>query len=183
MPVQVVQRFGPSRPQNIGPKLLMGISPPGTPVSESKPPMLLDSDFEFFGSSQDGWSRARVRAADAEYREYRRATRQAMLEEKPLWTRDYEGPEPGATKEDLRVYTYLGKNEYKYWGIRSLDMTLEELWARNDPDNTREHITANNPRPLPAPAIPTSSKSPPPPPHAGSRSRRCGKAPDFNLRL
>ena len=105
-----------------------------------------------------------------------------MLEEKPLWTRDYEGPEPGATNEDLRVYTYLGGNEYKYWGVRSLDETLEEFWARNDPAYTREHITANNPRPLPAPARPTSSKSPSPPPHAGSRSRRRAKAPEFNLK-
>ena len=143
--------------------------------------MLLYSDFEVISSSQDGWSPARVRAADAEYRAYRRATRQAALEEKPAWAKHYEGPEPGATKEDLRVYTEVD-GEYRYWGVRDLNEMIEEFGARKDLDNITQRIAKQDSNTLPALAKLTPAERPSPRPHTASRSKRRQETPEVARR-
>ncbi len=178
MPVEVVECQGMFRPGEI--KLSTDMSPPQTPVSESKPTVLKNEGFKIIGSSRDGWSPARVRAADAECWAFQRAARQAAIKRSAAWAKVYEGPEPGATDEDIRIYTKLEDGEYKYWGVKDLDMTMEEFWARNDPDNTRERIADQNSGPLPATAKPTSSKSPSPQPRTASRSKRCQETPEGN---
>ena len=127
MPLRVVDCCGLFRPQDIDPKLLTGISPPRTPVSESKFSIFQEKYFEFTGSSRAGWSPARVRAADAECRAFHEAAQQAAVERQAARAKEYQGPEPGATKEDIRLYTKLGDGEYRYWGVQKLDETIEEF--------------------------------------------------------
>ena len=128
--------------------------------------------FKVVSSSRDGWSPARVRAADAECWAFHKAAEQAIMEESAVRAKDYEGPEPGATCEDIRIYTIIGDNKYRYWGVQDLDETMEEFWARVDPDNTRERIANQDSGPLPASAVLTPSMSPSPRPLTASRSKR-----------
>ena len=128
--------------------------------------------FEIIGSSRDGWSSARVRAADAECWAFQRAARQATTVGSAALAKDYKGLEPRATDKDTRIYTKLKDGKYRYWGVKDLDETMEEFWARIDPDNKRERIVNQDSSPLPAPAKFTPSKSPSPRPRTASRSER-----------
>ena len=134
--------------------------------------------FKIVGSSRDGWSPARIRAADAECWAFHKAARQAMMAESAAWAKDYEGPEPGATLEDCRIFTKLKNGKYRYWGVKDFDMTMEEFWARNDPDNTRELIANQDSGHLPTPAELTPSKIPWPRPCTASRSKGREETPD-----
>ena len=94
------------------------------------------------GSSWDSWPPERVRAAKAERRalqlaaqkEYRE--RSAAAAAAPGAYR-FDEPEPGATSNDVRIYTKLKSGEFKYWGVIDDDMDMEDFWAKFDPDNTR----------------------------------------------
>lgn len=82
-----------------------GHFPSRTPVSESKPPMLLQADSEVITSSRDGWSPTRVRTADAECWVFQRAARQAAREETAARAKGCKGHEPGAINSDIITYT------------------------------------------------------------------------------
>ena len=175
----MVRCWGRLKPGNIElPTDNLPLRPPSTSESISTFPK--PEGFRFFGSSRDGWSPARIRAADAECWAHRRAAQQAMIVKSAALARDYEGPEPGATEQDTRIYTKFMDGKYKYWGVQDLDMTMEEFWARNDPDNTRERIANQDSGPLQAPAQLSSSKNPSPRPHTASISKRRRKAPEVN---
>ena len=178
MPARVVKCCGLFRPQDIDPWLFTGISPPRSPVSESKPSVFQEKGFRFAGSSRDRWSPARVRAANAECQAFHQAAQQAALDETAAWAKENQGPEPGATDEDIRIYTQLDNGEYRYWGVQDLDETMQEFWARNDPDNTRERIAYQDSGPLPTIAKLTPSKSPPPRPRTASNSKRRQETPE-----
>ena len=177
MSIEVVKCWGAFKPGNI--ELPKDSSPLRVPsTSESISTLPKQEGFRFFGSSRDGWSPARVRAANAECWAYQRAARQATIVESAASAKDYEGPEPGSTLEDTRIYTQFKDGKYRYWGVKDLDMTMEEFWARNDPDNLRELIANQDSGPLPASAELTSSKSPSPRPRTASKSKRRQATPD-----
>ena len=95
------------------------------------------------GSSWDSWSPERVRAAKAEGRAWQLAAEKEDAEESAAAAAApgayrFDEPEPGATPNDVRVYTKLKNGEYKYWGIRDDDMDIEDFWAKFDPGNTRD---------------------------------------------
>ena len=180
MKVKVVKCQGIFRPETIMPA--MDSPPPDAPpTSGTNSTALKYESLNITGSSRDGWSPARIRAADAEAWAFQEAADRIEEEESAAWAKHTEGPEPGATDHDMRIYTDLGNGEYRYWGVKDLDMTMEEFWARIDPENTRERSPDNPPGPLPGRNIPTSIKSPSPP-HTSFRSKRRGKAPEFNLK-
>ena len=106
---------------------------------ESNSNLLNYKDLKFTSSSRDGWSTTRVRAANAEALTWREAAQREQDEEAAAWANVPFEPEPGATTKDIRVYTKLGDGQYKYWGVQDLDETMEEFWARVDPDNMREY--------------------------------------------
>ena len=139
MDIEAVKCWGMFKPGNV--ELPRDSSPLRAPsTSEGILTLPKQDGFKIVSSSRDGWSPARIGAADAECWAFQKAARQAMLAESAAWAKDYEGPEPGATLEDCRIYTKLKNGKYRYWGVKDFDMTMEEFWARNDPDNTRELI-------------------------------------------
>ena len=181
MPPKVVKCWGTLKPITLMPP--MDSSPPRAPsTSESNYTLLNYKDFKVISSSRDGWSPARIRAAAAERWAFHEAAERAEEEESAAWAKDYEGPEPGATDEDIRIYTEAEGGEHRYWGVQDPDMTMEEFWARNDPDNTRELLADQNSGPLPATATSTSSKSPSPRPHTASSPKRHQKTSAVSLK-
>lgn len=177
MDIEAVKCWGMFKPGDIElPRDSLPLRAPST--SEGISTLPKQDGFEIFSSSRDGWSSACIRAADAECWAFQRAARQAMMVESAARAKDYEGPEPGATLEDTRMYTKLKDGKYRYWGVKDFDMTMEEFWARNDPENTRELIANQDSGLLPAPAEPASSKSSSPQPRTASRSRVREKTPD-----
>ena len=153
--------------------------PPKAPsTSESSSTLLKYKNLKVISSSRDGWSPAQIRAANAEAWAWQEAAQREEDEESAAWADvDYE-PEPGATTKDIRIYTKLGDGEYRYWGVQDLDETMEEFWARIDPDDTREQIAKQDFGPLPAPAGLTPSKAPSPRPRTAPRSKRREETPD-----
>ena len=145
---------------------------------ESNSNLLNSKDLKVTTSSRDGWSTTRVRAANVEALTWREAAQREQDEESAAWANVIFEPEPGATTKDIRIYTKLGELEYRYWGVQDLDETIEEFWARVDPDNTREGIANQDSGPLPASAVLTPSKSPSPQPPTASRSKRREEKPD-----
>ena len=177
MSIEVVKCWGAFKPGNIElPKDSSPLRAPST--SESISTLPKQEGFKFFGSSRDGWSPARVRAADAECWAYQRAARQATIVESAASAKDYEEPEPGSTLEDTRIYTQFKDGKYRYWGVKDLDMTMEEFWARNDPDKLRELIANQDSGPLPASAALTPTKSSSPRPRTASESKRRQATPE-----
>ena len=161
IPVQVVQCQGIFKPGNI--ELPTDSLPPrAASTSESNSTLLEYENLEVISSSRDGWSPARVRAANAEGRAWQEAADRAEAEESAAWANAYKGPEPDATVDDIRIYTKLENGEYKYWGVQDFDETMEQFWARIDPDNTREQIANQDYVPLPTLTKLTPSKNPPP---------------------
>ena len=152
MTVHAYQCVGIFRPGDFNDSTESSSTVPG-----SKPTVIEHENLVLVGSSWDGWSPARIRAARAEGRARTLAARKAYAEQSAAALaaapRNYIAePEPGATPHDIRVYTRLTNGQYKYWGVRDEDMTIEEFWEEKDPDNTRDrdgiHI---NPRDLPPP--------------------------------
>ena len=89
--------------------------------------------------SQDDWSPQRIRAWDRERGDSQLAAQRKLGEEQRIAAEARGGPEPGASFDDIRVYTRRKNGGYKYWGVRADDMTLEEFWAKQDPGSTRFH--------------------------------------------
>lgn len=131
-------------------------------------------------SNWDSWSPDQIQAAEAERDKRQLAAQKAWKEKSAVaaaapgaWKPDE--PEPGATASDVRVYTKLKNGQFKYWGVREDDMTIEDFWAKFDPENTRDHddneegpinlvpaqttLSANNPSSRTS-ASPRSTKSP-----------------------
>ena len=177
MDVQVVKSQGMLRPGNIEPPTDSSLPARAQSTFESNSNLLNYTDIKLTSSSRDGWSTARVRAPNAEALTWREAAQREQDEEAAAWANVAFEPEPGATTKDIRIYTKLGGGEYRYWGVQDLDETMEEFWARIDPDNTRGRLANGI---LPAPAIPTSSKSASPRPNTASRSNGRRKAPTVN---
>lgn len=154
-------------------------SPAITTVPESKSMTTEYEGFQVTEPSWESWSPARVRAANAEYSAWQLAGQKADAEEAAAAAALVKGPEPGATYTDIRVYTRLKSKKYKYWGVRDNDMTMEEFWIRNDPENTREEDNIQNARIDPVPAqIGSLSNSPSPRSSAAPSPRRSRKTPD-----
>lgn len=89
--------------------------------------------------SQDDWSPQHIRAWDRERFDNQLAAQKKLGEEQRIAAEARGGPEPGASFDDIRVYTKRKNGGYKYWGVRAEDETLEEFWAKQDPGNTRSH--------------------------------------------
>lgn len=109
----------------------------------SKPLKIDPKEFKILpGSSWDNWSPERVKAAKAEGRAWQMAAQKQYRERSAAAAAApgayrFDEPEPGATSNDVRIYTKLKNGEYKYWGIRDDDMEIEDFWAKFDPNNTR----------------------------------------------
>ena len=112
-------------------------------VPGSKPIKWDPKEFNILpGSSWDSWPPERVRKARAGRRAMQLVARKEYAEESAAAAAApgayrFDEPEPGATPNDVRVYTKLKSGEYKYWGIRDDDMEIEDFWAKFDPENTR----------------------------------------------
>lgn len=136
------------------------------------------------GSPWNDWSPARVRAANAEHRAWQLAARDARAKESAAAAEaasNFEEPEPGATTHDIRVYTRLKNGQYKYWGVRDDDMTIEEFWEEKDPGNSRDQDETQD-HPINPPPAQNGSLSRGPSPHnsASPRSERSQKTPHVN---
>lgn len=157
--------------------------PPTIPIIPQSKPMTIEyQGFEVTEPSWDSWSPARVRAAEAEHSAWQLGAQRAKAEVSAAAAAKVTGPEPGATYEDLRVYTRLENGQYKYWGVfHDDDMTIEEFWIRNDPENTRDEENIQNARIDPVPAQNGSlSNSPSPRSSAAPSPRRTRKTPEVN---
>lgn len=202
MPLDVVQCWGLFRPGDFT-HSTDNPSPKGTLIPESEPVIFPESgamtvpasetitvqgskprtmDYDGFqGPTRDGWSPARVRAANAEHRAWQLAARKAWAEESAAAAANVTGPEPGATYSDIRVYTRLKDGQYKYWGVKDDGMTIEDFWSRTDPENTREDDNHQNVLIdlVPAHTEPLSN-SQSPRVTAAPRPRRTQKTPEVN---
>ena len=156
-------------------------------VAGSKPMKVDPKEFNILpGSSWDSWPPERVRAAKAERRalqlaaqkEYRE--RSAAAAAAPGAYR-FDEPEPGATSNDVRIYTKLKSGEYKYWGVIEDDMDMEDFWAKFDPEDTR-YQDDNEDNPLDIGSAETASPSNIPTPRIGVASgvERRQKTPQRN---
>ena len=157
-----------------------------SPVSESEP-MYVNS-IVVTGSSWDGLPPEKIRALKAQGHAWQRAAQKRYTEELAAAAAapggyDPNEPEPGATTNDVRVYTKLKNGEYKYWGIRDDDMEIEDFWAKFDPDNTRyEDDNEENPMdPVPA-QITSSTNNPSPRASVSPRPTRSQNTPQINAK-
>ena len=156
-------------------------------VPGSKPMIVDPNKFNALpGSSWDGWSPERVRAAKAEGRAWQLAAQKSYRERSAAAAAApgayrFDEPEPGATPNDVRVYTKLRNGEYKYWGIRDDDMDIEDFWAKFDPENTR-YQDDNEDNPLVIGSAETASPSNIPTPRISAASvlERRQKTPQVN---
>ena len=53
-------------------------------------------------------------------------------------------PISGALYDERRVYTRKQGEEWKFWGIQEDGTTLEEFWAKYDPENTRNECESED---------------------------------------
>lgn len=189
MPVDVVQCWGFFRPGEIhlstdspSPKEPLPEDPYPTNTFVPRTPPIPEEYQGFQGSTRDGWSPARVRAAEAAHSAWQLAAQKALAEESAAAASKVTGPEPGATYGDIRVYTRLKNGQYKYWGIKDDDnMTIEEFWTKNDPENTRDHDTTQGALVDLVPAhTEIRSNSSSPRIEAAPVSRNSQKAPEVN---
>ena len=156
-------------------------------VPGSKPMIVDPNKFNALpGSSWDGWSPARVRAAKAEGRAWQLAAQKSYRERSAAAAAApgayrFDEPEPGATPNDVRVYTKLKSGEFKYWGIRDDDMEIEDFWAKFDPENTRyQDDNEDNPVDLGSTENESSSNNHTPHVNAAARLGRRQKTPQIN---
>lgn len=156
-------------------------------VPGSKPMIVDPKDFNILpGSSWDSWPPERVRAAKAERRAWQLAAQKSYSERSAAAAAApgayrFDEPEPGATPDDVRVYTKLKNGEYKYWGIRDDDMDIEDFWAKFDPENTRyQDDNEDNPLDLGSAENESSSHNPTPPVSAAAGLKRRQKTPQIN---
>ena len=122
-------------------------------VPGSKPMIVDPKDFNALpGSSWDSWSPERVKAAKAEGRAWQLAAQKSYRERSAAAAAApgayrFDEPEPGATSNDVRIYTKLKSGDFKYWGVIDDDMDIEDFWAKFDPENTR-YLDDNEDNPL-----------------------------------
>ena len=156
-------------------------------VVGSEPMQVDPKEFNILpGSSWDIWPPERVRAAKAERRAWQLAAqkdyreRSAAAAAAPGAYR-FDEPEPGATSNDVRIYTKLRSGEYKYWGVIDDDMDIEDFWAKFDPEDTRyQDDNADNPLDLELTENKTSSNNPTPRAGAAAASARRQKTPQID---
>ena len=145
-------------------------------VPGSKPMKVDPKEFNILpGSSWDSWPPERVRAAKAERRAMQLAARKEYAEESAAAAAApgayrFDEPEPGATPNDVRIYTKLKSGEYKYWGVIDDDMDIEDFWAKFDPENTR-YLDDNEDNPLDLGSAENDSSSNVPKPRASAAAR------------
>ena len=156
-------------------------------VPGSKPIKWDPKEFNILpGSSWDSWPPERVKEAKAERRAMQLAARKEYAEESAAAAAApgayrFDEPEPGATPNDVRVYTKLKSGEYKYWGIRDDDMEIEDFWAKFDPENTRyQDDNEDNPLDLGSARHDSPSNNSTPGISAPSRSSTRQKTPKIN---
>ncbi len=49
----------------------------------------------------------------------------------------HDGTEAETWSDDIRMYTRAMSGTIKFWGVRDEDETIDEFWARSDPEDTR----------------------------------------------
>ena len=156
-------------------------------VPGSKPMRVDPKEFNILpGSSWDSWPPERVRAAKAKRRAWQLAAQKEDAEESAAAAAApgayrFDEPEPGATANDVRIYTKLKSGEYKYWGVIDDDMDIEDFWAKFDPENTRyQDDNEDNPLEVESAENESFSNNPTPRVSAAAGLERRQKTPQIN---
>lgn len=91
----------------------------------------------FKGTENYDWSPAQIKAAQEEQTKWQLAATERSYNEMVKRSKEHTGPEPGATYEDIRIYSGNKRLGWKYWGVKPPDVDIDDYWVIRDPDRTR----------------------------------------------